>query len=559
MTEEADAPSGDDTPDPTPDESVVDGTEGSAAEDSVAETGDNDPDTTVDDTQEGATDNGPDAIADGTATPAAVATTAIVADGSAATSATTTATLATATDGDVVYQWAPPEPAKRKRHGGLWAGGIAIATVVGVVAASLVLIAPGTAIAGVQVGGMTPGAAAEAVQNRLLQTEVVLTGSGGDAIVTGAELGAHVDAKALADEAFAKNPMWNPTAWFGEEADADITLDEEKATATLRKAAPSLFTDPVDASISFDAAAQSYTVTPAEEGSGIDVDAVHDALHTAFAEGRTTVDVRPQSVAVDALTTTPVAQAGADMLNGMLANAGFYVGEERTVPIAPETLASWLTVSADDRGAIQVTADVAAIQAAVDALPGQVNRAPVPTRVLADANGKVLNTISEGVSGRTLGETTTVAEEFAAQLAKGDAVYTLPVTEQEPGVEQVKRSIEVNLSQQRVYLRENGEVIDSSAVSTGTPGHVTITGTYRIVAKLAMQNMGNPDLTKPPNYYTKNVPWVMYFNGDQALHGAYWHNNFGHVMSHGCVNLPVSFAKRVYDWAPMGTPVWVHY
>ena len=70
--------------------------------------------------------------------------------------------------------------------------------------------------------------------------------------------------------------------------------------------------------------------------------------------------------------------------------------------------------------------------------------------------------------------------------------------------------------------------------------------------------MGNPDLTKAPNYYTKNVPWVMYYNGDEALHGTYWHNNFGTPMSHGCVNMPVDAAAFVYSWAPRGTEVWVH-
>ncbi len=42
----------------------------------------------------------------------------------------------------------------------------------------------------------------------------------------------------------------------------------------------------------------------------------------------------------------------------------------------------------------------------------------------------------------------------------------------------------------------------------------------------------------------------MYFNGDEALHGAYWHNNFGNRMSHGCVNMPIDVAEFVYDWAP---------
>ncbi|MBN9188735.1 MAG: L,D-transpeptidase, partial [Microbacterium sp.] len=44
-----------------------------------------------------------------------------------------------------------------------------------------------------------------------------------------------------------------------------------------------------------------------------------------------------------------------------------------------------------------------------------------------------------------------------------------------------------------------------------------------------------------------------------ALHGAYWHHNFGHRMSHGCVNMPLDVAKFVYYWAPIGTDVRVQY
>ncbi|MFT4220698.1 MAG: L,D-transpeptidase family protein [Microbacterium sp.] len=120
------------------------------------------------------------------------------------------------------------------------------------------------------------------------------------------------------------------------------------------------------------------------------------------------------------------------------------------------------------------------------------------------------------------------------------------------------RTIEIDLSKQRLYLHRGGKVVSTYLVSTGKPGTRTHTGVYRIRAKLRLQNMGNPNLSLYPHYYTRNVPWVMYFNGNQAIHGAYWHNNFGHVMSHGCVNLPVKAAKRVYKWAKMGTTVWVH-
>src|SRR5690606_8441016 len=303
----------------------------------------------------------------------------------------------------------------------------------------------------------------------------------------------------------------------------------------------------------FDAAAKSYVVTPAVPGEGIDLASVESVLQDAFGEGLPVVELRPELVPIEARTPTYVADATAEILNAMIAEAGFYVGDERTVPISAETLASWLTIGTDERGVITFTADVAAIQQVVDTLAEKVDREAQPTTVIADGDGKVLNTLVEGRTGRTLGATAGIAAAFAEQLESGSAAYVLPVTITEPTVTKISRSIEVDLSEQRVYLRQDGKVVKSFLASTGKPATPTYTRTYRIGWKLAMQNMGNKDLTKSPYYYTENVPWVMYFNGDQAFHGAYWHNNFGHVMSHGCINLRISDAKFLYDWAPYGT------
>ena len=60
------------------------------------------------------------------------------------------------------------------------------------------------------------------------------------------------------------------------------------------------------------------------------------------------------------------------------------------------------------------------------------------------------------------------------------------------------------------------------------------------------------------SYETPDVPWSSFFNGGEALHGAYWRKTFGYAASHGCVNLPIPTAKWVYDWAPIGTPVVTH-
>ncbi|MGV2900620.1 murein L,D-transpeptidase, partial [Microbacterium sp. AGC62] len=135
------------------------------------------------------------------------------------------------TTGEQPLAWAPVEPAPKKRRLGLWIGlGLGVVAL-GAGAASLVLIAPGTTVAGIPVGWMTPGAAAEAISTHLAETEVTLTGDGDDAVLTGADLGASLDATALADAAFAARPLWNLGMWMGDPVPADIALDAEKASA----------------------------------------------------------------------------------------------------------------------------------------------------------------------------------------------------------------------------------------------------------------------------------------------------------------------------------------
>ncbi len=94
----------------------------------------------------------------------------------------------------------------------------------------------------------------------------------------------------------------------------------------------------------------------------------------------------------------------------------------------------------------------------------------------------------------------------------------------------------------------------SSLVSTGKPGFDTPTGLFSISKKVPIQDMEG--LIGGEYYNVKDVPDVMYFTGrGQTIHGAYWHDNFGAVMSHGCVNLPTDIAAFLYDWTPMGTSV----
>ncbi len=115
------------------------------------------------------------------------------------------------------------------------------------------------------------------------------------------------------------------------------------------------------------------------------------------------------------------------------------------------------------------------------------------------------------------------------------------------------RWIDVNLSTQRVTAYQGNTSVRSTLASTGRWGTPTPTGQYRIYAKYASTLMSGP------GYYLPNVPYTMYFYRGYGLHGTYWHSNFGQPMSHGCVNLPTPEAQWLYNWAPMGTLVNIHY
>lgn len=111
----------------------------------------------------------------------------------------------------------------------------------------------------------------------------------------------------------------------------------------------------------------------------------------------------------------------------------------------------------------------------------------------------------------------------------------------------------VDLSDQMLYAYEGDTLVRSTLISSGLWPNTTVLGTYYIYVKYTSQRMVGPGYDLP------GVPYVMYFYQGYALHGTYWHNNFGHPMSHGCVNMPTPEAEWAFNWAPVGTPVTVQW
>jgi lipoprotein-anchoring transpeptidase ErfK/SrfK len=114
---------------------------------------------------------------------------------------------------------------------------------------------------------------------------------------------------------------------------------------------------------------------------------------------------------------------------------------------------------------------------------------------------------------------------------------------------QPAKTIVIDLSEQTLTAYENDQAVYSTLMSSGTARYPTPVGDYAIHTKIRSQTMSGPGYSLP------NVQFVAYFYRDYAIHGTYWHNNFGHPMSHGCVNLRNLDAQWLYQWAPIGTPV----
>jgi len=141
--------------------------------------------------------------------------------------------------------------------------------------------------------------------------------------------------------------------------------------------------------------------------------------------------------------------------------------------------------------------------------------------------------------------------------------YVSKVTVDPPpaGVVPGGRWIEVDLFEQTLAAYVGERMVYATLISSGRSATPTPTGLFRIWGKFPTAKMSNPDVRdgSPIWYYLEDVPWTMYFHGPYALHGAYWHDSFGFIRSYGCVNLAPRDARWLYDWASVGTPVWVHF
>ena len=145
-------------------------------------------------------------------------------------------------------------------------------------------------------------------------------------------------------------------------------------------------------------------------------------------------------------------------------------------------------------------------------------------------------------------------------------IFRQELTPLSPDVPAAEKHIMISTEAQRLYAFEASQQVFEAPVSTGIPSRGpspngiptdTPQGVFSIARKTPSRHMGDGNLTSDLEAYElPGVPWVCFFHLDGiGCHGTYWHDNFGSMMSHGCVNMRNEDARWIYRWS---TPVVQH-
>ncbi len=116
----------------------------------------------------------------------------------------------------------------------------------------------------------------------------------------------------------------------------------------------------------------------------------------------------------------------------------------------------------------------------------------------------------------------------------------------------MSKRIDIDLSEQRLRYYYGDAEMGNILISSGTKWYPSPTGEFTIKAKYPVVRY------RGSGYDFPNTKWNMLFYRNYFIHGAYWHHNFGHPMSHGCINVAYKDMEQLYNFTDVGTVVTIH-
>ena len=470
-----------------------------------------------------------------------------------------------------------------------WAIGVVSALILLVVCAGIVYAAnysgralPGTTVAGTPVAGMTRDQVISVVNERAAATTVTLTVVGKTTEASLNEAGITVEADETADAAMKGStslPAFVSAIFSKRDVEPVLTVSDESIKKLAATANSTLTSEMKDAAVIVAEDGDSFTVTPAQNGNGVAIEDVASAVKQAGATlTSVTQDVSVRQI--EPSVTTENAEAVAEKANALLETRIEISDGIDTFTAERSDKVKWIEFLTKDDGSLD-DPSISGVKVAdwVNALAATTDVKPENRVDNVDSKGNVLTVAREGKKGLKTNNTEQITKDVVAAMTDGKAYKGLfHYDDVEPGSEtkqvaegtenlvyqaaEGEKWVDINLSNATVTAYVGGKVAGGPFyLVPGAPDTPTVTGTFHVYLKYDVQTMRgrNADGTK---YETEGVPWVTYFTGSYAMHGAPWRSSFGwsgYGGSHGCVNMPVDAAKFIYDWTDMGDTVVVHY
>ncbi|WP_370890747.1 L,D-transpeptidase family protein [Janibacter sp. GXQ6167] len=428
---------------------------------------------------------------------------------------------------------------------------------------------PRTYVGDLDVSGLTRAEVAEAIRERAAETTIEVKGPTGSKKASLADVGYTIDIDATVDQVLSSHDLGSyARAPFNDRTITTVATQDEQALSTF---VSGLVQEDVavakDATVVLAKDKQTFRVKPATTGRAADpspVDQAADAAASSLTSGSATVRITTAKPKI----STADAKAAADRANAIVAQPVTVTEGTRTFTATTEQKASWISLDQT----LSPRFDQTKIATWVTT---SANVSPIDGARDVTSTGKVLKVVTEARDGVSVTNADALAKDIAEDLGADHAsavtaqVKATPAkwTERKlaPGAEKLaypavdgEKWIDVNLSAHTMSAYVGGKrVYGPIAMVHGAPATPSDIGTFRIFMKNPKMTMRGSN-ADGSDYETPDVPWSSFYNGGEALHGAYWRSTWGYAASHGCINLPISVAKWVYDFAPIGTPVVVH-
>jgi lipoprotein-anchoring transpeptidase ErfK/SrfK len=423
-------------------------------------------------------------------------------------------------------------------------------------------IMPKTTVSDVQVGGDNYQKFSQNLEDDYKQKTVKLNFDGQTEEASYQEAGIEYDYSASFNRAYDahRTNIWDVIFfWRNVEVEPEYLVDKQ----SLQNYVISKFGQsepPKNAEIVFSEDQQKMIINPEQSGVGISIDKIIQNINSQDVGNLDQIDLVEEEAKPE--ITADSVEALTNKTNQYIENQVAITAGNKTVSPTAAQKAQWLNLKQEDQIHYldQPEINTQAVGDYSVSLVDGLKKDGKPEEVISGAGQNIV--IAPGSEGVKVEN----PERYQQQITEALSGYQPANIDIKLNVEpkQTKnyavdgnRWLYVDLSDFKMVAYEGATPVRTFAISSGASRFPTVTGNYKVYAKIRSQTMKGGDGTpENPLYEVPNVEWIGYFYKDYGIHGVYWHNNFGiKNSSHGCVGIPNTDAQWLYNWYSIGTPV----